>query len=110
MRVASTQLNRGRPESALARLDQLTELRPDDPEVKFRRGLALRGLRQVPEAVSDLEFAADRLPGRADVLYELAVARELAEQPEAALDAAEQAVQIAPNFAAAQEMVDRLRR
>lgn len=109
-RVAAAQLARGRAESALARIDQLIELRPTDPEVHYRRGQALLELGQLPEAMAELDLAASQLTQRPDVLYDLAVARERSHQPEAALEAANQALAIAPQHAAARELSERLTR
>jgi cytochrome c-type biogenesis protein CcmH len=110
LRVAQLQLDRNRPEAALARLERLMELRPTDPEVRLRRGRAFLALHQIPEAVADLEFAATRLPDRPDVMYQLALAREQSRDIQSAVIAANRAAELAPDSAAARNLAERLRR
>ena len=109
-RVAAIQLGRERPEQALAGLDQALELAPDDAESHLLRGRALLVLDRPDEARTDLRLAAESLPDRPDAFYLLALALEKSREPAAALEAADRAVQLAPDFAAAQDLSQRLRR
>lgn len=67
-------------------------------------------LRHPAQAVADLRFAAAALPDRADVYYVLALALDAAHQPADALKAAEQALQLSPDYAGARDLSRRLRR
>ncbi len=110
LRVATLQLVRRQAEQALARLDQILESTPDDPEAHHQRGLAYLALKHPAQAVADLQFAAKRLARRADVLYHLALAYDADHKTKQALDAAEGALKLAPGFAEAQALTTRLRR
>jgi tetratricopeptide (TPR) repeat protein len=110
LRIASIQLARQQPDQALARLDQALELTPNDPEAHYQRGLAYLTLNHLPEAITDLRFAAGHLPQRSDVFYHLAVALNADHKPGDALRAADQALKLAPNDAAARDLSRRLRR
>ena len=92
------------------RLDQTIEMEPNDAEALLLRGRAHLALRHVAPAVADLRAASSRLPNRPDVHYHLALALEAASQRGDALKAAEQALRLAPDFADARSLSERLRR
>ena len=92
-----------------ARLDQAVDLDGADGELRLLRGRAHLALRHIPEAVADFRAAAIRLPDRADVYFQLAVALEAAHQKSDALQAAEQALRLAPDYADARDLSRRLR-
>ena len=54
------------------RLDQAVDLAPEDGEVRLLRGRAHLMLRHIPQAIADFRTAAQHLPDRADVYYQLA--------------------------------------
>lgn len=112
LRVATVQLAYGRSEQALARLDQILELTPDDPEARWRRGRAYLALGRPDRAVEDLRKASLRWPDRPDVYYDLALALSATQPPQAdaAIQAAEHARQLAPGWAQARELSERLKR
>jgi tetratricopeptide (TPR) repeat protein len=110
IRIAAIQLARNQPDQALSRLDQVVELAPQDGEARELRGLAHAKLRHFPEAIADFRAAAQLLPGRADVYYHLALALEADHHRAEALRAAEQALRLAPDHAAARGLSARLRR
>ncbi|MEW4568866.1 tetratricopeptide repeat protein [Tautonia sp. JC769] len=109
-RVATIQLDRNQPESALARLDHLVELSPEDPETRHQRGRARLALNLTGEAVADLRFASEHLPDRVDVAYLLALAYEQADRTEDARAAADRALELDPNSTLVRELADRLHR
>jgi tetratricopeptide (TPR) repeat protein len=109
-RVAAIQLARSQPDQALARLDQAVELAPGDGEIRALRGLAHRDLRHIPEAIADLRAAAQRLPDRPDIYYNLALVLEADHKPADARSAAEQALRLAPTDSAVRQLSERLRR
>jgi tetratricopeptide (TPR) repeat protein len=109
LQIAAIQLARKQPDQALARLDQVIELVPDDSEARALRGRTLLALRQFREAANDFRAAAAAgLPNQADVLYQLAVALEGDHKPADALHAAEAALRLAPDFADARALSNRL--
>jgi tetratricopeptide (TPR) repeat protein len=110
LRIAAIQLARDQPDQALSRLDQVMELARDNGEACELRGLAHWKLRHLPEAIADLRTAVSRLPDRADVYYHLAVVLEADHKKGEALRAAEQALRLAPDDAAARGLSERLRR
>lgn len=110
LRIAEIQLNRKQYDQALARLTHVLELSPDNPAARHRRGRAHLALGHVPEAVDDLRFASTRLPQLPEVFYDLALALERAQQRDAALLAAEKALKLAPGYANARDLSQRLRR
>ena len=107
--IGAIQLAQNQPDQALARLDQAIDLDGSDGELRLLRGRAHLALRHIPEAVADFRAAAIRLPGRADVYFQLAVALEAAHQKADALKAAEQALRLAPDYADARDLTRRLR-
>jgi tetratricopeptide (TPR) repeat protein len=109
-RIATIQLARRQPDQALARLDQVLELTPDDPEAHHQRGLAYLALNHPSQAIADLQFTARRLPNRPDVFYHLALALDADHKTGAALEAAEHALKLAPEYADARSLSQRLRR
>jgi tetratricopeptide (TPR) repeat protein len=110
LRIAAIQLARDQPDQALSRLDQVVELSPNNGEARELRGLAHSKLHHLPEAIADFRAAAQRLPGRPDVYYHLALALEADNKRADALRAAEQAVRLAPTDAAVRGLSERLRR
>ena len=110
IRIAAIQLGRSQPDQALSRLDQAVELAPDDGEARALRGLAHWKLHHLPEAIADLRAAAQRLPGRPDIYYNLALVLEADHKRVEARSAAEHALRLAPTDAAVRELSERLRR
>lgn len=109
-RIAALQIGRNEADLALARLDQTLESTPGDAEALLLRGRAHLALGHVAPAVADLKAAAARLPDRPDVHFNLALALEAARQPGDALRSAEQALKLAPDYADARNLSQRLRR
>jgi tetratricopeptide (TPR) repeat protein len=110
VRIAAIQLARTQPDQALSRLDQAVELAPVDGEARALRGLAHWKLHHIPEAIADLRAAAQRLPDRPDIYYNLALVLEADHQPVDARSAAQQALRLAPANAAIRQLSERLRR
>ena len=110
LRIATLQLERQEPEQALARLEQLLEQTPDDPEARHQRGRARLALKRNSGALADLRYAAIKLPERAEVYYHLALALDAAKLHADAIQAADQAVKLAPGYADARDLSARLRR
>lgn len=111
MRSAATiQLAQNQPDQALARLNRALELAPEDAEARLARGRAFLELGQIPEAVTDLQQTVAELPNRPDAYYYLALVQERAENADAARDAAEHALRLAPTDTALRALSDRLRR
>lgn len=110
LRVAALQVDQGRFDQALVRLDGVLELVPGDPEAHALRGRAHLALRQVATAVEDLKFASEKLPDRPDVFYGLALALQAASNAPDAFKAAERASRLAPEWAEARELSQKLRR
>jgi tetratricopeptide (TPR) repeat protein len=110
LRVATLQLARGEPDQALARLDPLVEQYPDDAEARHQRGRAHLALNHLPQARDDLKLAAIRLPDRPEVHYHLALALAADHETKAAIAAAEHALQLAPNYAEARALSEKLHR
>jgi tetratricopeptide (TPR) repeat protein len=108
LRIANIQLARNQPDQALARLDQVVELAADNAEARNLRGRAHLILRYFPQAIEDFRSAATGLPNRADIHYHLALALEADHKPADAFRAAEQAVRLAPDFADARGLTQRL--
>jgi tetratricopeptide (TPR) repeat protein len=106
--IAAIQLAKNQPEQALSRLNQVLEMSADDGEARFLRGRAQIAIGHTAQAVADLKDAIPRLPGRADVYYHLALALEADHKPAEALKAAQQALQLSPDFALAQGLSNRL--
>ena len=67
-------------------------------------------LRHFPQAVADFRTAAEHLPDRADVYYQLALGLDADHRSADALKAAEQALRLAPDYADARELSQKLRR
>jgi tetratricopeptide (TPR) repeat protein len=107
--IAAIQLSRNQPEQALSRLDRVLEMAADDGEARFLRGRAQLALGHSEAAIADLQHAIRALPGRADIYYHLALAFEADHKPADALSAAREAMRLAPDFAQAQELSNRLR-
>lgn len=110
LRIGAIQLARDQPDQALARLEQAVDLSPEDGEAQFLRGRAYLALRHLPEAIADLRAAARHLDNRPDVYYQLALALQAANQPGDALQAAEHALRLAPDYADARDLTQKLRR
>jgi tetratricopeptide (TPR) repeat protein len=109
-RIAAIQLARNQPDQALTRLEQVVELAPGDGEARNLRGIAHLKLRHVSEAIADFREAAQRLPYQPDIYYHLALALEADHKRADALRAADHALRLAPNDAAARGLSERLRR
>jgi tetratricopeptide (TPR) repeat protein len=118
VRVATLQLGRGQADQALARLSQVLEITPDDAEARYQRGRAHLALGHGPtpvdvhvaQSLDDLKWAARHLPNRPDVFYHLALALKANNQATDALQAADRAVQLAPEWANARDLSRDLRR
>jgi tetratricopeptide (TPR) repeat protein len=110
VRIAAIQLARSQPDQALSRLDQAVELAPVDGEARALRGLAHWNLHHIPEAIADLRAAAQRLPDRPDIYYNLALALEADHKRADARSAAEHALRLAPTDSAVRQLSERLRR
>ena len=110
LRVAAIQIDRDEPDQALARLDPLIDQYPDDAEARHQRGRANLALKRIGPAVNDLKLAAEKLPDRPDIHYHFALALEADHKTKAALDSANRALKIAPNYADARELSEKLRR
>ena len=108
--IAAIQLARNQPDQALSRLDQVVELSPNTVEARQLRGQAHLKLGHFTAAIADLRAAANQLPNRGDIYYHLAVALEANHRPDEARRAADQALRLAPNDAAARGLSQRLRR
>jgi tetratricopeptide (TPR) repeat protein len=108
LRIAAIQLARNQPDQALSRLDQVVELAPKNGEARDLRGRARLSLRQFTQAIEDFRAAANQFPDRADVYYNLALALEADRKPADALRATEYALRLAPDFAAARGLSQRL--
>lgn len=110
VRIAAIQLARTQPDQALSRLDQAVELAPLDGEARALRGLAHWKLHHLPEAIADLRAAAERLPDRPEIYYNLALVLEADHKRLDAQSAAEKALRLAPSDAAVRQLSERLRR
>jgi tetratricopeptide (TPR) repeat protein len=108
LRIAAIGLARNQPDQAVSRLDQVLELADQNGVAHDLRGRAYLKLRQFSQAIEDFRAAAGRFPDRPDILYHLALALEADHQPAEALRFAEQARKIAPKFAEAQALAQRL--
>jgi tetratricopeptide (TPR) repeat protein len=110
VRAAVLQLKKGQADQALVRLEQANELSPDNPEIRYRRGLTLLALKKPKPAIADFSFAAEKAPDRADVLLGLAQALEADRQPSLAREALDRALRLQPDSPVARELSERLRR
>ena len=110
VRIAVLQFDRGQHDQALVRLEQANELVPDDPEIRYRRGLTLLALMHPKRAVEDLSFASEHAPERAEILVGLARALEADRQPERARIALAQALRLQPQLPIARDLSERLMR
>jgi tetratricopeptide (TPR) repeat protein len=112
VRVAALQIDRDHPEQALLRLAQVFEVDPDDPDARHQRGRARARLGDAPGAVEDLQLAADKQPDRPDIQYDLALALTATQPPrlEDAARAAGRAAALAPAWAEARALRERLAR
>jgi tetratricopeptide (TPR) repeat protein len=110
VRVAVLQFDREQFVQALVRLEQADRLVPEDPEIRYRKGLTLLALNQTKPAIDDLSFAAKHAPERADILVGLARAFEKDRQPEQARLALEQAHRLQPDLPIARDLSDPVRR
>jgi len=109
-RVATLQLARNEPDQALARLDPLVEQDPEDAEARHQRGRAHLALGHRSLALDDLRRASAQLSDRPDVQYHLALALAADHRDKDALAAAERALQLAPDYADARALTQKLRR
>jgi tetratricopeptide (TPR) repeat protein len=107
LRIAAIQLARNQPDQALSRLDQVVELVPENPDARALRGRTHLTLRHFREAVDDLRLATAR-SSDPEAFYQLALALEADHKPADALHAAEEALRLAPDFAGARDLTQRL--
>ena len=108
--IGAIQLANDQPEQALARFDQAVELLPEDGLLRFQRGQAHLALKHLPQAIADFQTASRTVGDRPEIFYQLALALDAAQQKKEALQAAEQALRLAPNYADARDLSQRLRR
>ena len=108
LNIAAIQLARSQPDQGLSRLDQVLELTPDNGEARDLRGRAHFTLRHFTQAIDDFRAAVTKFPDRPDIYYRLALALEAGHKPADALRAAEQALHLAPEFADARALSQRL--
>jgi tetratricopeptide (TPR) repeat protein len=108
LRIAAIQLNRNQPDQALSRLDRVLELAAESAEGHDLRGRAHLTLRHFPQAVEDFRKAVSLVGDRPDLYYRLALALEANHQPGDAFRAAEHALRLAPDFADARVLSQRL--
>ena len=110
-RIATLQLGQGKPEQALVRFEKANGLTPNDPDIRYGRGMALLASKKSPSlAVDDLKFAASRRPDRPDIFLALAQALEADRKPDQAREAVDQALRLQPNDPIARDLSARLRR
>ena len=111
LRVAAIQLKQGRADQALARLNSAAERQPDDPEIRYQRGLAYLQTQRPEQALEDLRVAAadPRFAQKPETLYHLALALRANRQTREAIATNRKALEIAPNFAQAQQLDRELR-
>ena len=86
----------------------MIELAPENGEARDLRRRTHLALRHFSQAVEDFRTASLKLPDRADVSYRFAQALEADHKPAEALRAAEQALRLAPDFADARALAQRL--
>jgi tetratricopeptide (TPR) repeat protein len=112
IRVAALQIDANHPEQALLRLAQVFEANPNDPDAHHQRGRARLRIGDVTGAIADLQRAADQLPDRAEIQYDLALALSATEPPrrEDAARAAQRAAELAPAWAEAHTLHQHLTR
>lgn len=108
MRLAAIQLAQNQPDQALSRLDQVLELASENADARALRGRAHLAVRHFPQAIDDFRAAVSHLASRPDLYYYLAVALEADHKPADAFRAAEQALRLAPDFADARGLSQRL--
>ena len=83
---------------------------PEDAEAQALRGRAHLALKQYGPAVDALKLASEKLPDRPDVFYTLALALDASAKADDARKAADRAVTLAPGWAEARELSQKLRR
>ena len=108
LNVAAIQLVQNQADQAVSRLDRVVELVPNNGEARELRGRTHLALRHFSQATDDFRAAASRFPNRADIYYHLALALEADHKAADALRAAEQALRLAPEFADARGLSQRL--
>jgi tetratricopeptide (TPR) repeat protein len=108
LNVAAIQFAQNQPDQALSRLDRVVELAPENGEARALRGRTHLTLRHFSQAIDDLRAAVNRLPDRPDIHYQLALALEAGHKPADALRAVERAMRLAPDFADARGLSQRL--
>ena len=106
--VAAIQLAHGQPDQALSRLDHVVEIAPDNGNAHELRGRTNLALRHFEQATDDFRAALAHFPNRADLYYQLAMALEAGHKPADAFEAAQQALRLAPEFADARRLSQRL--
>jgi tetratricopeptide (TPR) repeat protein len=89
--------------AALAQADEHLAARPDDPQVRFLKGLALTGLGRRDEALALLARLSADYPAMPELYNNLAVLHAAAGQYDKARAALEDAVKANPSYARAHE-------
>jgi tetratricopeptide (TPR) repeat protein len=110
VRIAALQLDLGQADQALFRLEQADLLTPDNPEIRYQKGLCLLTLNQPSRAIEELTFATEHDPKRVDYLVGLSDAFAADHQPDRARKTIEQAARLQPGPPIAREVSDRLKR
>lgn len=110
LRIASLQFEQGKFDQALARLDSVVELMPEDPATRYLRGRTNLALKNTAQAVEDLTFASDKMPEKPEVFYGLALALDAAKKKSDAIKAVDKATTLAPGWSEARELSEKLRR
>lgn len=102
------ELRAERFEAALGPLEQALALTPEDPRLHAFRGVALRNLGRLQESTDAFERAWDLEPDSGQLALDVSVARDLSGDRDAALAAAERAVELAPDLLTAHLNLARL--
>lgn len=89
--------------AALAKTDEHLAARPDDPQIRFLKGLALTGLGRRDEAIALLTRLSADYPAMPELYNNLAVLHAAAGQPDKARAALEGAVNANPSYARGHE-------
>ncbi|SFV13821.1 nuclear transport factor 2 family protein [Pseudoduganella namucuonensis] len=99
----SALLRAKRYDTALARADEHLAAKPDDPRIRFLKGLALTGLGRRDEAIALLTALSADYPAMPELYNNLAVLHAAAGQPDKARAALEGAVKANPGYARGHE-------
>lgn len=99
----STSLRAKQYAAALAKADEYLASRPDDPQMRFLKGLALTGMDRREEAISYFTKLSSDYPSMPEPYNNLAVLYAAGGQYDKARAALERAVQANPSYARAHE-------